>query len=146
MAYSQARRPSKVRIPFVANVAIGTNAIFGTLIAPFPGELLSSQLENGASISVNATDFNIFSVQKSVNSNMASNVQMASHNCGATALTANVPVNMTLNTTIASCRVNAGDYIQVWKNATLNGTAGTANITGGATLFFIWDQYDHTSG
>lgn len=146
MPYSQARRPSKVRIPIVANVAIGTNAIFGTMIAPFPGELISVQFENGAAVTANATDFNVFSVQKSVNANMSGNVQMASVNCGATNISANQPLNMTLNTTVASVRVNAGDYVQVWKNATLNGTAGSANVNGGTTLFFIYDQYDHTNG
>lgn len=146
MAYTDARRPQSVRLPVVANVAIGTNADFGGFIAPFPGEMISAQWENGATVAANATDYNLFTVNKSVNANMSGSVVMATLNGSGTGVTANQPVNMTLNTTVASVRVNAGDHIHVWKNAVLNGTAHPANLNGGATLFFIWDQLDHTNG
>lgn len=145
MAYSNIQTPEIVRIPIIANVAIGTNATFGTFVAPAAGQLLAAYWENGANISLNATDFNVYHVYKAPSSNVLDVTSMAAFNCGATNIVLNTPTAFTLNTTVASVRVNAGDFIQVQKVATLNGTAGTANVNGGFNLHFVFGSRDETS-
>jgi hypothetical protein len=145
MAYSALQSPTIIRIPIVANVAIGANACFGTAIAPAAGQLHAAYWENGVNISLNATDYNVFTVQKAPSTNVLAITSMASFNTATTNIVLNTPTAFTLNTTVAAVRVNAGDFIQVHKNFVLNGTAGTANITGGFNLHFTFGSRDETS-
>lgn len=148
-SYTDSRRPHQWQVPVVLNTAIGQNCQMGSFIAPFAGQLIAAEFVNGVNITANATDFNVVTVSKAPSSNIAAKTVMATLNWGATNTTAGTPTALTINSsTVATVRVNAGDFVVVDKTATLNGTAGTLNIAAanwaGLTCHFLWDQYDTT--
>lgn len=123
-------------IPIVVNlgaaVAIATNETWG--LGTFPTDiptahLISCTLSNGANVTANATDFNVFTLQKG-------STVMATLNVGATNLVEDTPVAFTRSTTIANRKVTGGDVLKLVKTATLNGTAGATSIQAVLTMWF----------
>lgn len=91
--------------------------------------LIRADLQNGATVAANATDFNVFEIKNG-------STVMATLNCGTTNLTADTAIGFTRSTTVASRKAAAGDTISLVKTATLNGTAGATSIQAILTLWF----------
>lgn len=131
-AYTQQQALIPVVVNLGAAVAIATNETWSLLKVPASVptmHLVSATLQNGATVTANATDFNVFEIKNG-------STVMATLNVGVTNLTADTAVAFTRSTTVASRKAAAGDTISLVKTATLNGTAGATSIQSILTLWF----------
>lgn len=115
-----------------ANVAIGTTEAWPvmTVDSNIPVvELIGATLSSGTTVSLNATDFNVFTIKNG-------STVMATLNGATTNLAADVPTAFTLSTTVASRRAQPTNVVTINKDPTLNGTAGTPTIQAMVTLFW----------
>lgn len=131
-AYTAQQALFKDTIALGANVAAGTTEAWpiGTVPADVPVmHLISATLVSGTTVALNATDFNVWTIQKG-------STVIATLNGGTTNLPADVPVAFTRTATVANQKATAGDVLTINKTPTLNGTAGTPTIQAIVTLWW----------
>lgn len=131
--YTEQQGLIPITVNLGAAVAIATNETWMLFTVPsgVPAmHLISATLQNGASVTANATDFNTFVITK------GASTAMATLNVGATNLTADTAAAFTRTTTVADQKLTAADTVSLVKTATLNGTAGATSIQCILTMWF----------
>ena len=135
--YTEQQELRQLVVNLGAAVAAGTNETWMLLTIPtgVPAvHIMSATLQNGASVTANATDYNTFVVTK------GASTAVATLNVGATNLTADTAVAFTRTATVADQKLTAGDTLSLVKTAVLNGTAGATSIQ---ALLTIWYRYGY---
>jgi hypothetical protein len=131
-SYTQQQELKPWTINLGAAIAAGTNETWGlgTLPTDIPTfQIKKVTLQNGANVTANATDFNVFLLVK------GTNTTMATLNAGATNLVEDTAVDFTMSTTPSATRLEASSTLKLTKTATLNGTAGA---TTAQCILTIW--------
>lgn len=131
-AYTQQQQLIPMVVNLGANVAAGTTEAWpiGTIPSDVPiMHLISATLVSGTTVTLNASDYNVWTIQKG-------STVMATLNGATTNLPLDVPVAFTRTATVANQKATAADVLTINKTPTLNGTAGTPTIQGVVTLWF----------